>query len=169
MSNMLSGKGGFFSVDHPARNSGHTTEPTIKGEGCIVCHMHTPPSGGMAGGHSWKMTWDDHGTETDFIDACTSCHSGATDFDIDGAETETLALLDSVKTRLMDAGLIGSDNLLISSHYFKQQEAQAVWNYLMVLEDRSNGLHNSRYAQAMLNSALDFVPAVPAKARLASR
>jgi len=159
MGNMLAGKGGFFSSAHPAANSGHNTEPSIAAEGCVVCHMHTPPSGGMAGGHSWKMTWDNHGTETDFIEACKSCHPSATNFDIDGALTTTAAFLDSVQARLLGAGLIDSSNLLISTHYYKRAEASAVWNYLMVLEDRSTGAHNTAYAQAMLLSALDFVPA----------
>jgi hypothetical protein len=169
VANVLSGKGGFFSTAHPAVNSGHSTETTIRAEGCVLCHMHTPPSGGMAGGHSWKMTWDNHGTETDFVEACKSCHPSATDFDLDGEQTATVALFDSVGARLLAAGLIDSSNLLITSHYYKRAEAAAVWNYLTVLEDKSEGVHNTKYVQAMLLSALDFVPAPAAPPTVAKR
>lgn len=161
MGNLLAGKGGFFSATHPAVNSGHSSEPTIVAKGCVACHMDTPPSGGMAGGHSWKMAYDDHGNETQFVDACTSCHPSATDFDVRDGQTTIAALLGQVQARLLQTALIDSTNLCVPG-YYSRSEAQAVWNYLFVLEDRSLGVHNTDYAEAMLQSALDFVPAPPA-------
>ncbi|MEJ2722717.1 MAG: hypothetical protein P8181_16505, partial [bacterium] len=37
--------------------------------------------------------------------------------------------------------------------------AGAVWNYLIVHEDRSEGIHNPKYIKSLLQSSIDFMTA----------
>jgi hypothetical protein len=159
MANMFSGQGGFTTAANPATNSEHTTAVT---DACVRCHMAAPPTSGLAGGHSWKMSYDAEGVERAFVESCRGCHSdiGST-FDYRGTQSATAALIDSVRTRLLGANLIDSSDLLVPQTLTRTQ-AQAVWNFRMVLEDRSTGIHNTNYARAMLRSALEFVPPPPA-------
>ena len=159
---MLAGKSGFFTTTNPALNSPHTTLAEFVAEGCVHCHMSTPPSGGLAGGHSWNMIWDDHGTPTEFVEACTACHTSAENFDVNGAVTEIDALIATTQARLLGAGLIDAENLAVPGKR-SQAQVKAIFNYLLVVEDRSHGVHNANYARALLNSALEFVPAPPPK------
>lgn len=156
---MLSGHNGYFTSANPERNSPHTTLVT---EGCVRCHMSTPPSGGLAGGHTWNMVWDNHGTEADFVEACLECHTNATDFDMNGAITEIDGLIATVQARLQAAGLLDSSNLAVPGKR-SQAQVKAIFNYLLVVEDRSHGVHNTNRARALLNSALEFVPPPAAK------
>lgn len=157
--NMFSGHSGFFSTAHPADNSAHTGYPGLE-EACVRCHMYLPMTTGVAGGHSWRMVADNEGTEVENINACRECHPSASSFDINGSQTQITALLATVQARLMAAGLIDASDLVPGTpRYLTANEMKAIWNYQMVREDRSLGVHNFRYARAMLNSALDFVPA----------
>ncbi len=40
-------------------------------------------------------------------------------------------------------------------------EAGALWNFLMVEEDRSHGIHNPQYARDLLQSSIDYFVANP--------
>ena len=57
-----------------------------------------------------------------------------------------------------DFGDGGTSTLANPTHEYTSAEAKAVWNYLIVLEDRSLGIHNADFAEAILNAALEFVP-----------
>ena len=35
------------------------------------------------------------------------------------------------------------------------EQAQAAWNYMTLLEDASNGIHNPPYAKALLNNSIE--------------
>lgn len=160
-SNMFTGKGGFTTATNPAVNSRHTTDVT---DACIACHMQTPPSSGTAGGHTWWMRYGTNNTA--LVAGCntTGCHSGQplTNFDYRSAQTNTIALLDQVRTRLVNAGLIYPSTHANADYFVPQtvtrEQAMAVWNFRMVLKDKSNGVHNTAYGLALLRSALEFVP-----------
>ena len=36
-------------------------------------------------------------------------------------------------------------------------ESQAAWNYLLIYEDASNGIHNPNYAKALIKNSLEAV------------
>jgi len=38
-------------------------------------------------------------------------------------------------------------------------EAEAAWNYLLVMEDNSNGTHNPNYTKALVGNSLESFPA----------
>ncbi len=101
--------------------------------------------------------------EEDFVTGrnVTGCHRSAPleDFSYDGAQTEISALLKQLGTELRTRDLIDEDELLVASETFPlsltEAEAAAIWNYLLVLEDRSAGIHNTGYSRALLQNSLD--------------
>jgi hypothetical protein len=161
--NILAGYGGFAGTT-PLTNSRHTELLGDElADACIVCHMAPVPSGGLAGGHSMHMQFDDHGAITENKSGCytAGCHtaSSLTSFDYKGVQTEMTALMATAKGRLVGAGLLSDSDAIVANQYFTGNELRAVWNYLVVLEDRSLGMHNTAYTRGLLNAVLELVPA----------
>ena len=67
------------------------------GVSCADCHMGTP-LGIYAGGHSLNMV--DVSTGAENYGVCTTCHAGATSFDVDGKQTEIAGLFAQLETAL---------------------------------------------------------------------
>lgn len=153
------------SATIPTSNA-HTAAP----EGCPTCHMSEPPvlHGAVLGGHTWKMASDD-GTLQNFA-ACTQCHPSATSsFDnIGGKFFSTFAAdlhkADSIfqvkKWRDANGAWIGPNGKSASSSnklVVTQNQAAAIYCYQLLLEDKSNGVHNPAYARAILNNILEEI------------
>jgi hypothetical protein len=156
-SNILAGEGGYELTGYNYPDSPHTTFVT---NGCPSCHM-ADPVGAFAGGHSMNMEYDGD----DFVTGCnvTGCHSSSPLEDFEGTGQDDIqALLDELGTELRNRGLIDEDDHLIASDdtpaSLTEVEAAAVWNYLLVLEDRSLGIHNTDYSTALLQNSLDSLP-----------
>jgi len=108
---------------------------------CVGCHM-----GGAGEGA-------DH-TFTPTVANCTKCHADATDFDMNGAVTELQAKIETLKTALTTAGLLDKTGAPVVGSY-PAAKAGALWNYLLVaVEDKSNGVHNMPYAEALIDASL---------------
>ncbi|MFQ5601022.1 MAG: hypothetical protein ACE5G2_10780 [Candidatus Krumholzibacteriia bacterium] len=150
--NILAGTGGF--PRGMVSNSPHTL---LVEDACVTCHMVAPPSSGTAGGHTWSVTYDDHGQQTPHVASCNAagCHESEplSDFDFHQRQTEIAALIDTVRAALLTAGAVDDTDHVIAGRPYTRAEAQAVWNYLMVLEDGSRGVHNTNYARALLQTA----------------
>jgi len=150
------------SMEYPGQ--GASTHFTSDDGKCTGCHMGTYGNG--AGGHTYNPG----------VDACTSCHAGATDFDIGGVQTAIAADLDILRDLLVDEGIIvydagdyyeldpdTGDIVLVSgagSYHpvrgtYPMIVAQAFFNWDAVLEDRSLGVHNPAYAQALLTNSIE--------------
>jgi len=147
MANVLAGK--LFaeipgSVAYPA-DSGHADN----GATCITCHMGTYTEG--AGGHTW---WPN-------IDNCTGCHPGVTNFDINMRQTNTQALLDQLRDLLLAQGVI--EYVEADMAYepilgtYQMEQAQAFFNWIGLTEDRSLGVHNPRYVNALLTNSIEAI------------
>jgi hypothetical protein len=108
---------------------------------CVTCHMGGP---GADANHSF----------TPNVATCTTCHADATDFDINGVQTEVAGKLEEVKAALQAKGLLDDKGTIVVGDY-PEAQAAALWNYLFVEEDKSEGVHNSTYANAMLDAALE--------------
>jgi hypothetical protein len=127
--------------------------------GCTTCHM-SDPYGAFAGGHSLNLTYDNHGKEADYVVGCTKCHPTATDFDINDTQTEVAALIDSLKTKLVSANILVASSGLVNASSSKPlvisaNKAGALFNYYMVTEDRSTGVHNPGYVKALLKNSIE--------------
>ena len=135
-SSMLMGRVGAGStVGSP---SGHYTLVT---DTCNGCHMGEGA---------------DHTFEPD-TDRCQECHGEVDDFDINDRQTNTAALIDQLGELLLAAGLIdenGPDGHPIVSEA-PENQAIALWNWLYVAhEDKSLGVHNPAYSQALLEEGI---------------
>jgi len=150
---LLNGDGGYeVAGSMPYTNTAHTT---MISDGCITCHM-AEAYGTQAGAHTWKMGYEYHGSMTENMAGCEGCHSGADSFDINGAITEFEALAAQLEQALKDKGLIDENSAVITGQTVSADYAGALWNWrYLIVEDRSKGVHNPKYAKAMLQNALE--------------
>jgi len=157
--NILAGNGAYEVTGSMAiSNSGHTTMV-----GCSDCHMTKDDSRTDLGGHTWALKAED-GYEN--IGACTTCHSGATSFDVANIQSEVHALLEELHGMLVQYGLYTAEGLHEGGHPVKsselgqkhtEQQAGAVFNYILFEEDRSSGVHNPAYTKAVLTNTVEMV------------
>lgn len=166
--NVIAGVGGFEIPGPEAYPSTNPHNNLIK-DGCVTCHMASSIYS-VVGGHSFKMENELEGTEVQNVSACANanCHPGATKFDIDGKVTEIKGLIAQLRQILIDKGLLDvsrNTNGNVLSEYimlpgnkpkkFSSLEAGAVLNYLIIAKDRSNGIHNYKYAKALLVNTIN--------------
>lgn len=140
---------------------------------CIGCHMQTVSGTEFGagntevGGHTFKMVWDNN-TPGDPMDdmhvtaVCSQCHVergtfdfGGEDYDrdgsVEGVQTEIHGLLEQLSLLLPP---VGSTTITPDGSYTLAQK-RALWNYLFVEEDQSHGVHNPKYASALLRASID--------------
>ncbi len=135
-------------------NSQHTTQVT---DGCITCHM-SAPYGKESGGHSMRMAYDYHGTLTMNVSSCVTCHPGAKNFDIGNEVTEIMALAGQLEALLVADNILEADGSGLNKApiTLTANKAGALFNYKMiVVEDRSKGVHNPKYAKALLQNSIE--------------
>jgi hypothetical protein len=150
---MLTGTNGY---EYPGFTYEQSNHKTATADGCLDCHMKETENL-RVGGHSFNMTFDD-GTEVLMnTAACADCHGDLDDFDLDGYQTQTDSLVTDLRTRLVAAGLVSGSTGLPRSVTTSSDSAGAVWNYLLVIEDRSKGVHNRKYIQSLLKSGIDYM------------
>jgi hypothetical protein len=107
---------------------------------CVTCHLGGP---GPDANHSFVPQ----------VSTCVQCHTDATSLDIDGEQTAITAQLDKVAKALTAKGLLDAKGVIVVGNY-PTEYAAALWNYLLVEEDKSLGVHNPPYAKALLDAAL---------------
>jgi hypothetical protein len=163
---MLMGAGGYelkgseFSAAYG--NYFHGNNTAIKQNGCPLCHM-AKPNGVQVGGHAMGME-DEEGFEANACNV-TGCHSGLTNFDHNGKVTAVQSYMDTLKTLLVANGWIDASNNILNGRGVTPSSSQplkitpkrksgALFNYLFVLHDGSNGVHNAEYAIALLQNSL---------------
>lgn len=105
---------------------------------CVTCHM------GENRNHTWVPN----------VDNCQSCHEDLESFDSDGVQTEVEALIDEAKVLLVASGMMTEENRSVPGTY-TEEVASAMWNYMFVIEDASNGVHNPDFAKALLEYVIE--------------
>ncbi len=106
--------------------------------GCTVCHMYE-------GAHTFAEP---------YLAACNQCHSSATDFDINGKQTEIEELMTTLAGILVTNGVLGEDGHVITGTY-PVNVARGFYNYIAVEEDKSMGAHNPAYVIAILENTIE--------------
>ena len=150
------------SMEYPA--AGSSTHFT--GASCTSCHMGTYDNG--SGGHTFSPS----------VNSCTACHSGASDFNIGNTITDVTAQLDQLRDLLEAQGVIEETlveifeldpetgdivSVLVSEGFhpvegtFTMAQTQAFFNWVGLLEDRSFGVHNPAYAEALLTNSIEAI------------
>jgi hypothetical protein len=130
---MLLGVGGAGSTEGSASPHSMAVADT-----CVTCHLYD-------GYHSFDPN----------VAVCQQCHSDATDFDVEGVQTQVQGLLADLKTALTAKGLLDENDSPVVGEY-PEAEAGALWNYIYVAhEDKSLGVHNPSYTIALLQASID--------------
>jgi len=149
---------------------------------CAGCHMQTvastDPAFLQAGGHTFSMTYQVVAggvTNTvDKVDVCIQCHGPITSFDmvkvdyngdgvIEGVQTEVQKLLDKLSTLFPSSTYQANSNNYVADGLVKSPSVktnwpakflQAAWNFQLVNNDLSKGVHNAAYAVGLLKASI---------------
>ncbi|WP_445385407.1 hypothetical protein ACT6NV_00910 [Robiginitalea sp. IMCC44478] len=123
------------SVAYPGRGSaGHR-----QGSSCIACHMG-PTTDGTDGGHTWVPTEN----------TCIQCHTSGPPSEVTDLEED----MNRLHQLLLAAGSIDVDTNRVRGTY-SAAVAQATWNFMTILEDNSDGVHNPNYAKALIKNSIE--------------
>jgi len=129
-----------------------TTNAHFGDNGCITCHMATP-YGYMAGGHQFGMTYSQHGgPEMLNTTGCLTCHDAVPDYET--LQTTVSAKLAELQAQLTAAGIYDPDSELAIKGTFNANAVLAYLNYDAVLQDKSEGVHNPAYINALLDNSI---------------
>ena len=146
---ILAGKGAFEIGAVPFGQTDHKSSLA-----CSSCHQALA-QGDLVGGHSLKMRNEEENIQN--IAACKNCHSSATSFDVGGRQTEIAGMMQTLKVKLAVANMLDTNTMLLKTgKKYPQKQLAVFWNYLMIVEDRSLGVHNYMYTHDMLQSGLDY-------------
>jgi len=140
---------------NPAAPQGATAD------GKQVVSSHGALSLISVGGHSWNMETQYSNTAIQNVAACASCHKDLTTFNrkaggdydgngkVEGVQTEIDGLLKLVADKLPkdDKGAILSS---ITKDNTTEVQRQALWNYSVIANDGSRGVHNTAFAVQVL-------------------
>jgi len=150
--NVIAGVGmGLFEVGSGLVNSAHAT---MIEDACVTCHMGEA-FGAQAGGHTWWMSYEYHGSEELNDAGCVSCHEGEEMAEVvEEFQTEIKTLLAELKVKLDEAGITneGSDNSV--SGTYSGLVAGACLDYKALTEDGSFGVHNPKYVKKLLENLI---------------
>jgi hypothetical protein len=121
---------------------------------CASCHMGTA-FGEQAGGHTFAMSYEYHGSDVENIAGCADCHKTVEDFDHFNARPETKALLAELDVELTRLGIRkgGNDFYAVAGTY-PADVAAAFLNWQIISEDKSGGLHNPPYVINTLKNTI---------------
>jgi hypothetical protein len=129
-----------------AEIAGTTPYPAAKsathrtGSSCVKCHMGETTDG-TDGAHSW------HPTEN----TCLGCHSGGAPEGVEGYDANMAILAGLLEAK----GIFNAENDNFNSVTTTLNEAQAAWNFALLREDRSKGIHNPDYAKALIANSIE--------------
>ena len=104
-------------------------------DGCPACHMGEDANHTMAPATA----------------NCQGCHDGLDTFDYNGVQTEIKDLFDQLGAALQAKGLLDDTLTLVPGDYPAAQ-ASAAWDYEMISDDGSWGVHNPGYIKSLLTA-----------------
>lgn len=117
-----------------------------KGASCVSCHMGEPTAADN-GGHTWNPT----------ANACLSCHDTEPE-GVEGLDALRATLLVELQTKGLDSTgtkyIFDADGKLQTGTY-PVKVSQAAFNYILLMEDRSNGIHNPEYAIDLATNSIN--------------
>jgi hypothetical protein len=141
---------------------------------CVDCHMQATPDTSdhvnrdFVGGHSWNMSNATSGFDN--VKVCINCHGPITSFDdikatadydgnglIESVQTEVKGLITLLKNTLPHTGTGATaavSTSLISKSADSVKMKKAYWNMQMIENDGSYGVHNSKFAVAVLQKSI---------------
>jgi hypothetical protein len=170
---VYSGAGGYHYAGKSYGTSTHQ-----QALGCVDCHMSEVAANARSANHSFNAQ----------VSACTTCHLGATNFDINGGRSQTVAALFELQKALSNAGYLTRSEVapfqpLSASEladgnfpldktrrgggpdggtlHLTADQAGAVYDYLIVARDASLGAHNPKYTRQLIFDAYFAITGLP--------
>jgi hypothetical protein len=136
----------------PYTNSMHQS---LVENACITCHMAPVAGGRSAGGHTFRVISEGGDLNTN---GCIQCHEDTNELETLVMETQTEVedLLLQLGTRLNELGIL-DDALEYAKTPVDLTNVQlgVLWNYQYIREDKSFGVHNGKYARALLKNSIE--------------
>ena len=138
-------------------------DPAYNPKSCATCHMATAIGRGLdiqAGGHTWKMSYEYNGSETDNVAGCnsTGCHKTVEDFDHWSVRAEIDQLMNDLADELVRIGIKTADSEVThprnKTGTWPADVAAAFLNLQIFAEDKSHGLHNPPYVRNVLKNSI---------------
>jgi formate-dependent nitrite reductase cytochrome c552 subunit len=161
-SNMLSGNGAQ-ELGGGAYSAGHAHNNILTG--CVNCHMATMPEDVLAGGHTYGMHYVYRGSDEINDNGCSPCHDGVDVTDkVETAQGLFEAALKQLGGDMVILGWLETDSMHVedATAPTDADERGALFNYLLLHDDRSLGVHNPTYLNAVLTRTQSFVtPLLP--------
>jgi predicted CXXCH cytochrome family protein len=146
-------------------------------DGCVTCHM-TKRINGSSEHSNHEMAMEIEGQPN--TTACKQCHGNVADFDdvkaasdydgdgtVEGFQSEITGLLDQLRD-LLPKDSFGEpvtmkvDSLKVKNDPNWPKNLSAIWNYYFVKNDFSLGIHNPKYAVAILRASLGTLSGIEA-------
>jgi hypothetical protein len=161
---LLNGSNGYEFAGYSYGSTGHAF--VFDNSGCVGCHMGNPQThvGYRIGGHSFNMVDEESGATLVGVCQTEGCHGeSAESFDYEGIQTEVDSLLEELKTLLDNAGLLDTTAHPVGQTIADMNVAGALFNFLIIEEDRSHGVHNPEYIVDLLESSIQYMETLPAK------
>jgi hypothetical protein len=170
---IYSGKGGYHYTGLAYGTSTHEQKLA-----CIDCHMPSVASNSGAPDHSFNAK----------IGACTSCHVGATNFDVNGGQGQVTLAMQELRAALNNAGMLtrgsSSPYPALSASELKDSDfaldkarpgggmnggptvldadqAGALYNYLILARGSALGVHNPKYTRQLIFDSYFAVTGLP--------
>jgi len=144
---------GFYEVGTGYMNSAHSDIQ----DACINCHMASAV-GSVTGGHTWHMENEEEGFN---FNGCTECHTAEeAETAMVELEAEITDLMTQLGTKLVAAGIYnpsGTSGYAVKGDY-PNRVAGAFWNFMCVMSDHSNGVHNPKYIKKVLENSIADLP-----------
>ena len=124
------------------------THYQVVSDGCPVCHM-------ADGNHTLAAS----------TAGCQSCHAELDTLDLNGVQTEIKALFDELEDLLLAKGLLATEvdeetgevEIHPNPGIYTEAQAGAAWNWMIVYEDNSWGVHNPAWTKAILEQGIELV------------
>ena len=156
--------------------TGLMTHGTVVKDACVTCHMaergpaNTP-------NHEFSLVDTTGGVDKDIVSGCVPCHGPITSFDdvmassdfdgngkVEGVQTEIEGMLNNLASYLPKDKNGNVNNRFVTSADSagvknKPNIVKGIYTYYFVEEDKSMGVHNTKYTVALLSKALAAVGA----------
>ncbi len=142
----------------------HSTAP----DGCIQCHMAIPDEAGepgFTGGHTLVMEYEDAYN----VDGCNvvGCHGDdpLEDFSHGGVQAEIQAAIDELGPLAVQLGILNyvdGEYEVFEDRTYTKEEIGIALNYMILVEDRSKGVHNPTYLTQVAERTLTHARALAA-------
>lgn len=138
----------------PYENSAHTLLLANNSRNaCVTCHMGPIQDGIASGGHTFRVISEEGEINTA---SCLECHPVAEDVLalVEDRQAQIEAKLAELEALLVARGKWNSANGQNTKGDFTGHEAGALFNYKFVKDDNSRGVHNFKYAYALLSNSI---------------